>query len=88
MQLSSKGRDISQCAATTGQTLPEDIMMAVNLLPFPGTLQDPAVADHGTAGALGAVAALGPVVQHQPAGSGVEEGQRVAQGYEHTQSSQ
>lgn len=66
------------------QTVPEDIMMAVNLLPSAATLQYPAVADHGTARALRAVAALRPVVQHQPAGGGVEDGQSLGQGWEHT----
>lgn len=58
--------------------------MAVNLLPSARTLQYPAVAHHSAARALGAVAALRPVVQHQPAGGGVEDGQRVAQGCKHT----
>lgn len=55
-------------------------MMAINLLSSARALQDPAVADHGAARALGAVAALGPVVQHQPAGGGVEDGQSLGQG--------
>lgn len=59
-------------------------MMAVNLGSFAGTLQYPAVADHGAARALCAAAALLPVVQHQPVCSGVEEGQRVGNSWKHS----
>lgn len=55
-------------------------MVAVDLLPFPGALQYPAVADHRAARALRAVAALLPVVQHVAAGGGVEGGQSLGQG--------
>lgn len=63
-------------------------MMAVNLLPFAGTVQYPGVAHHGAARALGAAAALLPVVQHQPVGRGVEEGQSVGHSWKHTERSE
>lgn len=58
-------------------SLPEHVMVAVDLRPFLRALQDPAVPHHGAAGARRAVAAVLPVVQHEPVGGGVEDGESV-----------
>lgn len=55
-------------------------MVAVDLLAFLRVLQDPSVSHHGAADALGAVAAILPVVQQLPAGGGVEGREGVQQG--------
>lgn len=80
--VTTQGKDVRELKGKTlsSQSLPEDIMVAVDLLPFPGALQYPAVADNRAARALRAVAALLPVVQHLAAGGGVEGGQSLGQG--------
>lgn len=62
--------------------------MSVDLLPFLGTLQYPAVANHRTADALRPVAALRPVIQHVPVRGGVEDREGLRQRCVHANKTQ
>lgn len=59
--------------------VPEDVVVAVDLLPHLGLLQDAPVSHHGAAAARRRVATVIPVVQQQPVSRSVEDGQSFRQ---------